>query len=75
MKFCLLVTVALDIFIKEKNNTLYLGLLLCHFSMQKCLLGQNKTPRILQPLPAYYILNKFPTPAYYNSPPPVYSGP
>ena len=23
MKFCLLVTVALDIFIKEKNNTLY----------------------------------------------------
>ena len=24
MKFCLLVTVALDIFIKEKNNTLYL---------------------------------------------------
>ena len=29
MKFCLLVTVALDIFIKEKNNTLYLGLLLC----------------------------------------------
>ena len=24
MKFCLLVTAALDIFIKEKNNTLYL---------------------------------------------------
>ena len=24
MKFCLLVTIALDIFIKEKNNTLYL---------------------------------------------------
>ena len=24
MKFCLLVTVALNIFIKEKNNTLYL---------------------------------------------------
>ena len=24
MKFCLLVTTALDIFIKEKNNTLYL---------------------------------------------------
>ena len=24
MKFCLLVIVALDIFIKEKNNTLYL---------------------------------------------------
>ena len=24
MKFCLLVTVALDIFIKEKNNTSYL---------------------------------------------------
>ena len=24
MKFCLLVTVELDIFIKEKNNTLYL---------------------------------------------------
>ena len=24
MKFCLLVTVALDIFIKVKNNTLYL---------------------------------------------------
>ena len=24
MKFCLLVTVALDIFIKEKKNTLYL---------------------------------------------------
>ena len=24
MKFCLLVTVALDIFIKEKNNILYL---------------------------------------------------
>ena len=24
MKFCLLVTVVLDIFIKEKNNTLYL---------------------------------------------------
>ena len=24
MKFCLLVTVALDIFMKEKNNTLYL---------------------------------------------------
>ena len=23
MKFCLLVTVALDLFIKEKNNTLY----------------------------------------------------
>ena len=26
MMFCLLVTVALDIFIKEKNNTLYLPL-------------------------------------------------
>ena len=24
MKFCLLVTVRLDIFVKEKNNTLYL---------------------------------------------------
>ena len=24
MKFCLLATVALDIFIKDKNNTLYL---------------------------------------------------
>ena len=24
MKFCLLLTVALDIFIKQKNNTLYL---------------------------------------------------
>ena len=24
MNFCLLITVALDIFIKEKNNTLYL---------------------------------------------------
>ena len=27
MKFCLLVTVALDIFMKEKNNTLYLPLI------------------------------------------------
>ena len=36
MKFCLLVTVALDIFIREKNNTsIFLGFLLCHFSMQK----------------------------------------
>ena len=36
MKFCLLVTVALDIFIKDKDNTfVFLGFLLCHFSMQK----------------------------------------
>ena len=59
MKFCLLVTVGLDIFIKEKNNTfIFLGFLLCHFSMQKVLLGQTKRKgtllTIFQP-PAYYI--------------------
>ena len=32
MKFCLLVTVALDIFIKEKNNTsIFPAFPLCHF--------------------------------------------
>ena len=36
MKLCLLVTVALDIFIKEKNNTfISLGFLLCHFFYAK----------------------------------------
>ena len=45
MKFSLLVTALLDIFIKEKNNTfIFLGFLLCDFSMQckECLFGQTK---------------------------------
>ena len=42
MKFCLLVTVALDIFIKEKMILyIFLGFLLCHFSMQKASTRSN----------------------------------
>ena len=80
MKFCLQVTVALDIFIKEKNNN-FLDFSFVIFLCKRCLLGQTKRttlstlstppypidpPRIFQPppLPAYYILHKFPPPAY-----------
>ena len=77
MKFCLLVTVALDIFIKEKNNTfIFLGFLLCYFC-KRCLLGQTKrkgtlltifrAPRYSNPH-AYYILHRFPTPLLNRSP-------
>ena len=80
MKFCLLVTVAIDIFMKEKNNTLYLPWIspLSFFYAKRCLLGQTKrkgTPltifrpaRIFNPLPAYYILHKFPTPLLIRTP-------
>ena len=55
-----LFTVALDIFIKEKNNTfIFLGFLLCHCSMQKVKLTWSKgtlltiirPSRIFQPPP------------------------
>ena len=56
MKFCLLVTVALDIFIKEKNNTFAFDILIKEkkysissldfpfviFLCKRCLLGQTK---------------------------------
>ena len=44
MKFCLLVTVALDIFIKEKNNT-FISFVI--FLCKRCLLGQTKRKSIL----------------------------
>ena len=82
MKFCLLVTVALDIFIKEKNNTLFLPWIspLSFFYAKGVYLGQTKrkgtlltifrTPRIFHPpLPAYYIVHKFPTPLLIRTPP------
>ena len=86
MKFCLLVTVVLDIFIKEKNNTFtFLGFLLCIFLCIRCLLGQTKRkgtlltifqpPGYSNPPPASYILHKFPTPLLNRTPPPIYSGP
>ena len=82
MKFCLPVTVALDIFIKEKNNTfIFLGFLLCHFSMQKVSTRSKQAesypinhfptpppPGYYKPS-AYYILHKFPTPLLKRNPP------
>ena len=87
MKFCLLVTVALDIFIKEKHNTfIFLGFLLCNFSMQKVSTRSNEAEREpinhfpnpldipTSPPPTYYI-HKIPTPCLIEPPPPhVYSG-
>ena len=62
MKFCLLVTVALDIFIKEKNNSfIFLGFLLRHFSMQKVSTRSNSAER--------YPINHFPTPQIFQPPP------
>ena len=62
MKFCLLATVALDIFIKEKNNTfIFLGFLLCHSSMQKVSTRSNYAER--------YPINHFLTPPQIFQPP------
>ena len=85
MKFCLLVTVAIDIFMKEKNNTLYLPWIspLSFFYAKRCLLGQTKrkgTPltifrpaRIFNPPPQLIIFyTNFQPPSLLE--PPVYSG-
>ena len=65
MKFCLLVTVALDIFIKEKHNTfIFLGFLLCNFSMQKVSTRSNEAER--EPI------NHFPNPLDIPTSPPPY---
>ena len=86
MKFCLLVTVALDIFIKEKNNTLYLpwisplsffyekGVYLVILSGKLPYEPFYGPPRYSN-APAYYILHKFPTSRLIRTTPPVYSGP
>ena len=64
MKFCLLVTVALDIFIKEKHNTfIFLGFLLCNFSMQKVSTRSNEAER--EPI------NHFPNPLDIPTSPPL----
>ena len=82
MKFYLLVTVELDIFIKEKNNTLYLPWIspLSFFYAKGVysvnVIGKypiNKFPTppldIPPPPPAYYILRKFPTTPCLLEPP------
>ena len=64
MKFCLLVTVTLDILIKEKMILhIFLGFLLYHSSMQKVSTRSNSAER--------YPINHFPTPPDIP-PPPVY---
>ena len=82
MKFCLLVTVALDIFKKETNNALCLPWIspFSFFLCKGCLLGQTKRRCTLltifrPPPPAYYILHKFPTPYLLEPLLSVYSGP
>ena len=80
MKFCLLVTAALDIFIKEKNNTLYLpwispssfsyakGVYSVKLSGKVSYLPFSDPPRIFHPSLAYYIVPKFPTPCLLELP-------
>ena len=76
MKFCLLVTVALDISIKEKNCPWIYPWI---SPMSFFLLGQAKRkgtlltifrspPDIPTPPPTYYVLRKFPTPLLIRTP-------
>ena len=84
MEFCLLVTVALYIFIKEKKILLsFLDFSFVISLCKRCLLGQSKwkgtlltifrPPLDIPTPPTYYVLHKFPTPCLIE--PPVYSGP
>ena len=77
MKFCVLVTVAFDIFIKQKKKPFIssLDFSFVIFLCKKCLLGQTKRRGTLLTIfrppryfnsPAYYMLHKLPTP-----PPPL----
>ena len=65
MKFCLLVTVALDIFIKEKIMLyIFLGFLLCHFSMQKASPTSPPSPPDIPTPPLIIFYTNFQPPAY-----------